>query len=36
MCPRRGLPPVSYGFDTADATYPANDTVAAWAALGSC
>ena len=25
-----------FGFDTADATYPANDTVAAWAALGSC
>jgi len=25
-----------FGFDTAGATYPANDTVAAWAALGSC
>ena len=25
-----------FGFDTADATYPADDTVAAWAALGSC
>ena len=26
----------AFGFDTADASYPANDTVAAWAALGSC
>ena len=25
-----------FGFDTAGATYPANDTVAAWAALDSC
>ena len=26
----------TFGFDTADATYTANDTVAAWAGAGSC
>ena len=26
----------TFGFDTADATYTANDTVAAWEGVGSC
>jgi glucoamylase len=26
----------TFGFDTADASYPATDTVAAWAGVGSC
>lgn len=26
----------AFGFDTADTSYPANDTVAAWEGVGSC
>ena len=26
----------TFGFDTADETYTANDTVAAWEGVGSC
>jgi hypothetical protein len=26
----------TFGFDTADEAYPANDTVAAWEGVGSC